>query len=127
MSFFEKESIMEGENLSQTNKNTFERVYEIVKQIPVGKVTTYGQIARLLGNPHLSQVVGFALHSNPSQSTIPCHRVVNRFGGLAEAFVFGGINEQNELLKKEGILFLENGNVDLSKHMWYEPMIQRLD
>lgn len=101
------------------NKNTFERVYEIVKKIPTGKITTYGQIAHLLGNPHLSQVVGFALHSNPSQSTIPCHRIVNRFGGLAEAFVFGGINEQRELLQKEGITFLDNGNVDLKQHMWY--------
>lgn len=101
------------------NPNTFERVYEVVKKIPVGKVTTYGQIAHLLGNPHLSQVVGYALHSNPNPSIIPCHRVVNRFGALAEAFAFGGINEQRKLLKKEGITFLENGNIDLEKHMWY--------
>lgn len=99
--------------------NTFNLVYEIVKKIPAGKVTTYGQVAHLMGNPHFSQVVGFALHANPSQSTIPCHRVVNRFGGLAEAFLFGGINQQRELLAKEGITFLEDGNVDLKKHMWW--------
>lgn len=100
-------------------KNTFALIYEVVKKIPAGKVTTYGQIAHMIGNPHFSQVVGFALHSNPSQSEIPCHRVVNRFGGLAEAFVFGGINEQHTLLEKEGITFMEDGKVDLKKYMWW--------
>lgn len=100
--------------------NTFERVYEVVRRIPRGKVTTYGQIARLLGNPHLSQVVGFALHVNPAPGdVIPCHRVVNRFGGLAEAFAFGGINRQRRLLEAEGVTFTEEGNVDLRRHMWY--------
>ena len=99
--------------------NTFQRVYKVVKRIPKGKVTTYGQIARLLGNPHLSQVVGFALHVNPEPGVIPCHRVVNRFGGLSEAFAFGGLNEQRMLLEEEDVTFLPDGNVDLKKHMWY--------
>lgn len=100
--------------------NTFLRVYDIVRRIPCGRVTTYGQIAHLLENPHLSQVVGFALHVNPDPGeVIPCHRVVNRFGGLAEAFAFGGINEQRLLLEAEGITFTQEGNVDLRRHMWY--------
>lgn len=101
----------------ETN-GTFQRVYEIVRKIPKGRVTTYGQIALLLGNPRMSRVVGYALHVNPDQSAIPCHRVVNRFGGLSEAFAFGGINCQRELLEKEGIIFTDE-NVDLKKYMWY--------
>ena len=55
--------------------NTFERIYEIVKQIPGGKVATYGQIASLAGNPRLARVVGYALHVNPEPDEIPCFRV----------------------------------------------------
>lgn len=109
----------DNKNNKSNKSNTFALIYEVVKKIPVGKVTTYGQIAHLIGSPHFSQVVGFALHANPDQSTIPCHRVVNRFGGLAQAFAFGGINEQRILLEKEGITFLDDDNVDLKKHMWY--------
>ncbi len=98
--------------------NTFEKIYEAVKKIPKGKVATYGQIAALAGNVHWSQVVGYALHSNPDPSTIPCHRVVNRFGEVSRAFVFGGENAQIELLKGEGVTFLSNGKVDMKKHLW---------
>jgi len=98
--------------------NVFNTIYEIVKKIPKGKVATYGQIALYAGNPRWSQIVGFALHSNPDPKKIPCHRVVNRFGGLAEAFAFGGENKQRELLLNEGIEFLLNGNVDFEKCLW---------
>lgn len=98
-------------------KNSFEKIYEIVKQIPKGKVATYGQIARLAGNSHWSRVVGFALHVNPDPTIIPCHRVVNRLGEPSSAFAFGGENRQIELLKAEGITFKEN-RVDLKKHLW---------
>lgn len=99
--------------------NTFERVYAIVRRIPKGKVTTYGQIAWLLGNPRMSRVVGYALHVNPEPGVIPCHRVVNRFGRVSPAFAFGGENRQITLLKDEGVTFLEDGNVDMKRHMWY--------
>lgn len=101
------------------NESTFARVYEIVRRIPKGKVTTYGQIAWLLGNPRLSRVVGYALHVNPEPGVIPCHRVVNRFGRVSPAFAFGGENRQIALLKAEGITFRDEENVDLSRHMWY--------
>ena len=97
--------------------NTFERIYEVVKQIPYGKVATYGQVATLAGNPHWSRVVGYALHSNPDPEGIPCYRVVNRFGELTPAFAFGGINRQQELLTAEGIE-VTDGRVDLSKYKW---------
>ncbi len=98
--------------------NTFEKIYEQVRRIPRGKVATYGQIATLAGNPHWSQIVGYALHSNPSPGVIPCHRVVNRFGGTAAAFVFGGGDRQRELLEQEGIIFRADGTVDLARCLW---------
>ncbi len=101
------------------NGDTFARVYAIVRKIPKGKVTTYGQIAWLLGNPRLSRVVGYALHVNPEPGVIPCHRVVNRFGRVSSAFAFGGENRQIALLKEEGVTFRDEENVDLSRHMWY--------
>ena len=70
--------------------NTFEKIYEVVKSIPEGKVATYGQVALLAGNPRWARVVGYALHVNPEPGTIPCHRVVNREGKVAPGFAFGG-------------------------------------
>ena len=89
----------------------FERVYEVVKRIPYGKVTTYGYIAAVLGQPRAARQVGWALHVNPSPETIPCYRVVNRFGKVSEAFAFGGGNRQRKLLEQEGIIFDEKGCV----------------
>lgn len=96
----------------------FEEVYKIVKKIPKGKVATYGQIAKILGNPRKSIVVGWALHSNPSPGTIPCHRVVNREGRLSGAFAFGGMDVQRSLLEKEGIEVNDEGIVDLATYLW---------
>ena len=100
------------------NEGIFKKIYEVVKQIPYGKVATYGQIARLCGNPHLSQIVGYALHANPSPDTIPCFRVVNRFGKTSCAFAFGGSNVQRQLLENEGIEFDSDGCVKLEKYLW---------
>ena len=96
--------------------NTFERIYEVVKGIPKGKAATYGQVARLAGNPHWARVVGYALHSNPDPDTIPCHRVVNKDGRVAAAFVFGGGAVQRQLLESEGIIFEPDGRIDLKKY-----------
>lgn len=96
----------------------FEKVYEVVKQIPLGKVATYGQIARLCGNKRMSRQVGWALHVNPEPYVTPCHRVVNREGRLAPAFAFGGIDVQKQLLLSEGVSFVDDTTVDMSKHLW---------
>ena len=96
----------------------FQQVYEIVQKIPVGSVATYGQIARLCGNPRASRAVGYALHVNPLTGKIPCHRVVNRFGGLAPAFAFGGADVQRNLLTAEGVSFSDEYTVALDKHLW---------
>ena len=96
----------------------FQQVYAIVKQIPLGKVTTYGTVARLGGKPRASRQVGWALHVNPEPFVTPCHRVVNREGKLSGAFAFGGKNVQHDLLAKEGVTFVDDDTVDLSKHLW---------
>ena len=96
--------------------NTFERIYEVVRSIPEGKVMTYGQVALLAGNPRWARVVGYALHVNPQPGVIPCHRVVNREGRVAPSFAFGGTDAQRQLLEGEGVSFLENGLVDMEKH-----------
>lgn len=98
--------------------NTFDRIYECVKKIPYGKVATYGQIAVMAGNPHWSQVVGYALHVNPDPEHIKCHRVVNRFGEVSPAFAFGGANMQIELLRDEGVEVSDDGKVNLKEYLW---------
>lgn len=97
--------------------NTFEKIYEVVKQIPRGHVATYGQVAELAGNRHWSRVVGYALHSNPQPGVIPCHRVVTKDGDVSGAFAFGGQSRQIELLKDEGVGFVD-GHVDMEKYQW---------
>lgn len=92
------------------------KVYEFVKNIPKGKVATYGQIAECLGNKNLARMVGNVLHNNPDPENIPCHRVVNTKGEAAKHFAFGGAKGQREKLEKEGIIFQENGRIDLKKY-----------
>ncbi len=96
----------------------FERVYKLLKQIPKGKVVTYGQIAVMLGCPRMARQVGYARHVNPEPGIIPCHRVLNRFGALAPAFAFGGAEIQAALLEAEGIEVREDFTVDLDKYRW---------
>ncbi len=96
----------------------FDKIYEVVKKIPKGYVATYGDIAFAVGNPRLARVVGYALHANPDPQTIKCHRVVNRFGKVSDAFVFGGKNRQIELLREEGVEVSDDGRVDLQKYRW---------
>lgn len=100
-------------------QNTFERIYEVVKQIPRGCVATYGQVALLAGNPRWSRVVGYALHVNPDPGHIPCHRVVNRLGEPSKAFVFGGVNRQIELLESEGVHCEADGRIRLEQYLWH--------
>lgn len=93
----------------------FERIYEVVKTIPEGKVMTYGQVAVLAGNERWARIVGYALHCNPEPGVIPCHRVVMRDGSLTPGFAFGGEGAQRSLLGNEGVFFTADGRVDLSR------------
>ncbi len=96
--------------------SVFERIYDVVRTIPKGRVATYGQVAMLAGNPRWARVVGYALHNNPMPGVIPCHRVVNREGRVASAFAFGGEGVQRELLEAEGIVFEADGHIDLNRY-----------
>jgi methylated-DNA-protein-cysteine methyltransferase-like protein len=96
--------------------NTFDEVYNVVAKVPRGKVTTYGAIAKKIGisNP---RVVGYALHVNKDPDHIPCHRVVNRFGEVANGYAFGGLDVQKQLLEQEGVIF-DKGKVPLNKYLY---------
>ncbi len=107
---------------NQTPINFHEKFWEIVKGVQKGKVTTYGKIANKLQdqNPKLqisAQLVGWALHANRSND-VPCHRVVDRNGRLAPNFAFDGALEQKRRLEVEGVEFVDEMHVDLSKHLW---------
>ena len=91
-----------------------DKVYEFVKNIPRGKVATYGQIALHLGNLYFARAVGNILHGNPDPEHIPCHRVVNAQGQLAKSYAFGGIDAQRCLLESEGVVFKNDLVVNLS-------------
>ena len=94
----------------------FERnVYEAVKLIPQGKVATYGQIAELAGYPGAARAVGNALHRNPDETNVHCHRVVNADGRLAKSFGFGGLDEQRRRLIADGV-YVINYRVDLEEY-----------
>ena len=103
--------------MSQKNaeQSVFERIYNVVKKIPEGRVATYGQVALAAGNPRWARVVGYALHCNPDPENIPCYRVVNREGRVSPAFVFGGQNVQIEMLKADGVRFLDETHVDMER------------
>ncbi len=95
----------------------YTRVYEIVEQIPLGKVTTYGAIAEVLGMKGSSRMVGQALSALPEDSDVPAQRVINRVGALSGAHHFGGYERMRAMLRREGVIF--NGElVDMVKHFW---------
>ncbi|MBR2208201.1 MAG: MGMT family protein [Synergistaceae bacterium] len=97
--------------------NFEEKIFEAVKQIPRGRVATYGQIAELLGDKKLARAVGNVLHKNKNQFDVPCYRVVNAKGELSSAYAFGGASEQEKLLRSDGVE-VANGKVDLIKYAW---------
>lgn len=91
-----------------------ETVYEAVKCIPRGCVSTYGDVARAIGRPRSARYVGFALRGNPAPGEeIPCHRVVFASGQICDNFAFGGPDVQRKLLQDEGVPFVDNMHVDL--------------
>ncbi len=102
---------------SAKDETFFDRVYEVVAGIPCGKVTTYGHIAEHIGLKSAARTVGWALNGAVGTG-LPCHRVVNRFGALSGSRHFGGPHIMEDLLRSEGVTFLEDGCVDLAHHLW---------
>ena len=108
---------MAPDNTGDDRNDFFERVWDVVAQIPPGKVTTYGDIAEHLGARSSARTVGWALNAAMG-SGLPCHRVVNRFGALSGKRYFEGPHVMEERLRSEGITFTDDGHVDLEQHRW---------
>ena len=101
------------------NDGFFERAWGVVRQIPEGRVASYGQVARLMGAPRCARQVGYAMHGSPGVAGgVPCHRVVFADGSLAPGFAFGGPGEQRRMLEAEGVGFLGDGRVDMKNISW---------
>ena len=98
----------------------FERVYVIVRQIPYGRVTSYGAIAKVLGTARSARMVGWAMNASHNLEDVPAHRVVNRKGLLSGKHHFDGTNLMQQLLESEGIEVVENQIIDFEKVFW-EP------
>ncbi len=96
----------------------FERVYDVVRMIPSGRVASYGQIAALLEHPRAARTVGWALHSVPEGSAVPWHRVVNSHGGMSTSSFSDPPDLQRQLLEAEGVEFDAQGCVDLRRFGW---------
>lgn len=98
--------------------NFFEKVYEVARQIPRGRVTSYGAIARYLGAARSARMVGWAMNNAGGMEDVPAHRVVNRNGLLTGKFHFDGINLMQQLLENEGVEVANNQIVYFDKHFW---------
>jgi methylated-DNA-protein-cysteine methyltransferase-like protein len=106
--------------LTPVTRQFFEAVWELVGEVPPGRVTTYGWLARRLGRPQHARLVGYALHGATASCGVPCHRVVNSQGRLSGAPHFGPPG-QRALLEAEGIVFRPDGGVDLCRYLWRPP------
>lgn len=94
-----------------------DKVYACIRQIPKGKVATYGQVARLVGHKNASRAVGMCMKLNPHAPETPCHRVVASDGRLAGYSAEGGVVKKKSLLIHEGVFF-SGDRVDLARSLW---------
>ena len=103
--------------------NFFERVYEVVRQIPYGRVTSFGAIAKALGTARSARMVGWAMNASHSLEDVPAHRVVNRNGLLTGKLHFDGTNLMQQLLENEGVKIIDNQVQDFDTVFW-RPEVQ---
>ncbi len=99
-------------------ENFFHRVYEVAAQIPHGRITTYGAIAKYLGAVRSSRMVGWAMNGAGNYPRVPAHRVVNRVGLLTGKHHFPQTNLMQQLLENEGVIVVEDKVIDFKKHYW---------
>lgn len=99
-------------------KSFFDKVYEQVKRIPFGRVSTYGAIARKIGSPQSARMVGYALNASHNLDDVPAHRVVNRNGMLTGKHHFQGTNLMQQLLENEGVIVKNNQVTEFDKLFW---------
>ena len=100
------------------NENFFERVYQVARLIPEGRVTSYGAIAKYLGAARSARMVGWAMNSSHHMEDIPAHRVVNKAGLLTGKHHFDGTNLMQQLLEGEGVIIKDLQIVNLEKYFW---------
>ena len=98
-----------------------EKVYTLIRKIPKGKVATYGQVAKLVGNKGAARAVGLCMKMNDDAPRTPCHRVVASDGSLTGYSALGGITKKKSMLMDEGVRFLGN-RVDLVTSLWHTPL-----
>ncbi|PKB17034.1 MGMT family protein [Flavobacterium sp. 5] len=108
----------------EANENFFEKVYAVVKQIPYGKVTSYGAIAKVLGAARSARMVGWAMNAAHNLEDVPAHRVVNRKGLLTGKHHFDGTNLMQQLLESEGVVVVNNQIMNFETVFW-EPEIKK--
>lgn len=112
---------------TQTTLNHYQRIYQKVLEIPVGKVATYGDIARMIGLPRHARMVGNALHALPPDSDVPWQRVINSQGLISLGKLSAdGAELQRILLAAEGIVFQESGKISLKIYRW-RPTVNLFD
>ncbi|SDD59239.1 methylated-DNA-protein-cysteine methyltransferase related protein [Pricia antarctica] len=104
--------------MNPDNKNFFQKVYEVARQIPEGRVTSYGAIAKYLGAARSARMVGWAMNGAGSMPEVPAHRVVNKIGLLTGKHHFDGTNLMQQLLENEGIKVVDNQIVDFDNYFW---------
>ena len=100
------------------SKDFFQKVYEVVKMIPSGRVSSYGLIAKYLGSAKSSRVVGYAMNASHQNSEIPAHRVVNRVGLLTGKHHFSGTTLMKDLLESEGVKIQNDRVINFKKVVW---------
>lgn len=100
------------------NENFFERVYQVARLIPEGRVTSYGAIAKYLGAARSARMVGWAMNASHHMEDIPAHRVVNKAGLLTGKHHFDGTNLMQQLLEGEGVIIKDLQIVNLEKYFW---------
>tara|TARA_R110000868_G_scaffold218086_1_gene468253 strand:- start:20 stop:358 length:339 start_codon:yes stop_codon:yes gene_type:complete len=112
--------------MKEENKNFFQKVYEVAREIPVGRVTSYGAIAKYLGAARSARMVGWAMNASHLMDDIPAHRVVNKQGLLTGKHHFDGINLMQQLLESEGVNIIDNQIQNLDKHFWdpYKELLE---
>ena len=107
-----------GPRQARQEPSTYQRIYAVVRRIPVGRVATYGQVARLAGLPGRARQTGYAMHALPAGSQVPWHRVVNAKGEISRRAAGTGELEQRLLLEREGVTFSWRGIIDLTRFGW---------
>ena len=110
-------------SINDKNKDFFQKVFEVVKLIPEGRVTSYGLIANYLGSKKSSRMVGWAMNASHKLLDVPAHRVVNRNGLLTGKMHFDSPSRMQELLEKEGIIVVED-QIQNFKDLVWDPMVE---